>query len=43
MGKTYRLLAVDDDIDFLRALKRLLVKFDFEQQLSTQLYDRTIQ
>ncbi|MCD6375148.1 MAG: sigma-54-dependent Fis family transcriptional regulator [Deltaproteobacteria bacterium] len=38
MGKTYRLLAVDDDIDFLRALKRLLVKFDFEVELAIDPY-----
>ncbi|RMD86567.1 MAG: sigma-54-dependent Fis family transcriptional regulator [Calditrichaeota bacterium] len=34
MGKVYRLLAVDDDIDFLKALKRLLTKFDFEVELA---------
>ncbi len=38
MGKTYRLLAVDDDIDFLRALKRLLDKFDFEVELAIDPY-----
>ena len=37
MEKRYQLLAVDDDIDFLRALKRLLVKFDFEVELGGRI------
>ncbi len=38
MSDKYRLLAVDDDIDFLRALKRLLTKFDFEVELAIDPY-----
>ncbi len=34
MEKKSRILAVDDDIDFLRALKKLLLKFGFEVEVA---------
>ncbi|APF19257.1 sigma-54-dependent transcriptional regulator [Caldithrix abyssi] len=34
MEKKHRLLAVDDDIDFLKALKKLLTKFEFDVEVA---------